>query len=59
MLQKLLILSIVVGICVAATVTVPKPDEVKDGPVVEELKTAERNSRQFGHGGKRSQLNFG
>lgn len=50
-LQKILILSVVIGMCVAATVVAPKLDEVKKEAVVEDLQTAETNARQFGHGG--------
>lgn len=55
LLQKILIFSVVVGMCVATTVTVAKPLEEKLVPaaaVVEDLSTAETNGRQFGHGGR-------
>lgn len=42
-------LSIVVGVCIAATVTVGKQ---VPAVALEDLKTAESNSRQFGHAGK-------
>lgn len=50
-LQKVLIISLIVGICVAGTVTVAKLEEKKP-EIVEDLKTAETNGRQFSHGGK-------
>lgn len=50
-LQKLFILTIVLGFCAAATVTdvekikIPQSDEGQD------LKAVESTNRQFGHGG--------
>lgn len=51
LLQKCVIFAVVVGVCIAATVTIDKPEEKKP-EVVDDLKTAETRGRQFGHGGK-------
>ncbi|XP_055321512.1 uncharacterized protein LOC129577833 isoform X2 [Sitodiplosis mosellana] len=54
MWSKILIISVVVGVCIAATVTVAKPpeEELVPAAVVDDLKTAESNvGRQFSHGG--------
>lgn len=52
LLQKILILSVVVGACIAATVAVVKPEAKLPAVSIasEELKTAESNGRQFGGG---------
>lgn len=58
LLQKMLILSVVLSVCIAATVTIANPEE-KPQPVIEEdLKTAESHARQFGYPGEFSHSNY-
>lgn len=57
-----MILSVVVGVCIAGTVTVVKPPEEKLVPaaVVDDLQTAETSiGRQHSHGGKHFMGQFG